>query len=492
MKKLDRLVLESYIGPFLITLPVIIFIFLVQTILKYIDELVGKDIGFVTFLELIFYFSLNLFPVCLPLAILLGSLIAFGNMGEHNELTAIKSSGISLVRIFRPVFILVLFLTVFVFWFNDKIVPLANLKAYSLLYDLRHKKPALDIKEGTFYNGLPGYSIKVSKKYPDDKSLKGLIIYNHAENRGNIQVIVADSGQMYTFHNNKYLAIELFKGYDYSEQIDQTSNTLHPRKFVRSNFLKSKICFNLTSFDLKKTEEGLFRNNRIMRNITELDKDIDSMKTLVDSVTTTSKVGYKSLYFFANTKEFIAKKVISVPSDSFNIDSLFKANSSSPIKLSILNKAANQARTIKAYTSSQNDRIAWIKREKKVFMIALQQKFTQAIVCILFFMIGAPLGAIIKKGGLGVPMIICIIFFVIFYIITMTSEKWVKETENSSVYLAIWSPLLVLLPFGLFFLRQARNDSKVFDTDIYLVFWGKLIKFFKEKTNKRTKNQLIT
>ncbi len=480
MKKLDRLVLGAYFGPFMITLPVIIFIFLVQTILKYIDELVGKDIGFASFLELIFYFSLNLIPVAMPLAILLGSLIAFGNMGEHNELTAIKSSGISLIRIFRPVFILVLGLTVFVFWFNDKIVPKVNLKAYSLLYDLRHKKPAMDIKEGAFYNGIPGYSIKASKKYPDGKSLKGLIIYNHTESRGNIQVIVADSGKMETVFDGKYLTIELFKGYDYSEQIDNESNTLHPRKFIRTNFAKSKIVFNLTSFALKKTDQDLFKGNRIMRDRNQLAKDIDSMDVVIDSMVVTFQKGTSSLYLYNDLKDKIEYDSSIVYPNTFNISTTLKKHSKKE-RQEVLNLAVNYARTMKAYVSGQNERIVWLKREKKIFEIALHQKYTNALVCILFFIIGAPLGAIIKKGGLGVPMIICIIFFVIYYIITMSTEKWVKENDNSVVYLAIWSPLLILLPFGIFFLRQAKNDSKVFDTDIYRVFFDKVGNFIKKR-----------
>jgi len=483
MKQLDRLVLKAYIGPFLITLPVIIFIFLVQTILKYIDELVGKDIGFVNFLELIFYFSLNLFPVCLPLAILLGSLIAFGNLGEHNELTAIKSAGISLVRIIRPVFILVAFLTVFVLWFNDKMVPKINLKAYSLLYDIRHKKPALDIKEGTFYQGLTGYSIKVAKKYPDGKSLKGIIIYNHNENRGNTQVIVADSGQMYSFNNNKYLAIEMLNGSDYSEKIDHSSNPLHPQKFVRTDFQKSKICFDLSSFDMKKTEKSLFKGNKMMKDIQELDKDIDSLKLHRDSILQATQNGMVSMYVFYFQKGGASDKVVS---DSI-INTLFHTQNED-VKLMILNRAANQARNVKSYINSQADRTTWLKRERKVLQISLQQKFIQALICLVFFIIGAPLGAIIKKGGLGVPMIVCIIFFVIYYIISMTSEKWVKETENSVVYVAIWFPIIILLPFGLFFLRQAKNDSKVFDTDIYMIYWDKLKSKFTPKL-KITENQ---
>ncbi|HVD98783.1 MAG TPA: LptF/LptG family permease [Cytophagaceae bacterium] len=479
MKKLDRLVLGAYIGPFLVTLPVIVFIFLVQFILKYIDELVGKDIGFGPFLELIFYFSLNLLPSCLPLAILLGSLIAFGNMGEHNELTAIKSSGISLIRIFRPVLVLVMGLTVFIFWFNNDMVPKINLKAYSLLYDLRHKKPALDLKEGGFYNGLPGYSIKVSKKYPDGKSLKGLIIYNHSENRGNIQVIIADSGQMYTFHNEKYLAMELFNGHDYTEQIDNTSNVLNPRKFIRTDFYKSKIVFNLTSFDLKKTEEGLFKGNKIMRTIKELSKDIDSLGFLADSMKTITRNGTSAMYFFSGRKLNLEHRFSAAASDTFLIDTLFK-HLPDDQKAKTLNIAANHARNLKAYVHSQADHLNWIKREIKGYRVALNQKFTQSLICLLFFIIGAPLGAIIKKGGLGVPMIICIIFFVIYYIISMTTEKWVKENDTDSPGLIIWSSLFIMLPFGLFFLRQARNDSKVFDTDIYAIYWSRLKDFLSK------------
>lgn len=480
MKKLDRLVLGAYVGPFLITLPVIVFIFLVQFILKYIDELVGKDIGFGPFLELVIYFGLNLLPTCLPLAILLGSLIAFGNMGEHNELTAIKSSGISLVRIFRPIALLVLGLTFFIFWFNNVMVPKINLKAYSLLYDLRHKKPALDLKEGGFYNGLPGYSIKVSKKYPDGKSLKGLIIYNHSENRGNIQMIIADSGQMYTFHHDKYLALELYNGHDYSEQIDNTSNTLHPRRFIRTDFIKSKIAFNLTSFDLKKTEEGLFKGNRIMRNIKELSKDIDSLHILLDSTNIISREGTEGLYYFSGAKGYRPIAGSIAHPDTFTIRRLFEGQSTDQ-KIKTLNIAANHARNVKAYVHSQADRIEWITHEKKQFEIAFHQKFTHSLICLLFFIIGAPLGAIIKKGGLGVPMIICIIFFVIYYIISMTTEKWVKENETDNLAFIIWSPLFILLPFGLFFLRQARNDSKVFDTDLYAVYWSRFKSFLQKK-----------
>src|SRR6478735_8337192 len=212
MKRLDKLILGAFFGPFFLTFTVTLFIFLTQYLLRYLDDFLGKDLGFAVFFELIFYFSMNMVPNSLPLAILISTLMTFGNLGQHHELTAIKASGISLVRALTPIFLVVVGISIGLFYFNNVIVPKANLRAYSLLYDIRQKKPALNIKEGSFYNGLPGFSVKVTKKFPDGRSLKGVMIYNHTEGRGNTDVIVADSGYMYTFFDDKYLALELFHG----------------------------------------------------------------------------------------------------------------------------------------------------------------------------------------------------------------------------------------------------------------------------------------
>ena len=484
MKKLDKFILQAFLGPFLVALPVVVFIFLVQTILKYVDELVGKDIGFDVFAELVFYFSLSLFPICLPLGVLLGSLIAFGNLGEHNELTAIKSSGISLLRLFLPVFIFIIGLTFFAFWFNNEVVPKVNLKAYSLLYDLRHKKPALDIKEGTFYNGLPGYSVKVAKKFPDGITLKGIIIYSHAENRGNTDVILADSGKMYTFNEERYLALDLYDGCNYSEQIDNTSNTLFPRKYIKTKFKKSRMVFDLASFELKNTEEGLFKTNKIMRNTREMLKDIDSLGRLEDSTSKELVKGVKGFFTYGFIPDSLHKEKVSSAPDTIRLDSLFKV--SADIKNSILSRSVNQARTVKSYLGYQRERIGWLAKEQKVFEIARQQKYIQSVVCLLFFIIGAPLGAIIKKGGIGIPMIVCVTFFVIYYVISMVTEKWVRESESDiNLMFAIWSPLYILLPIGLFFLRQARNDSRIFESDVYIMYFNQVKSWFSKGNSKK-------
>jgi lipopolysaccharide export system permease protein len=224
-----------------------------QTILKYIDELVGKGLSYLDYAELMMYFSMNILPVALPLAILLSSLMTFGNLGQFNELTAVKSSGISLLRVMVPIAIWVMGCTVGLFFFNNYVVPQANLKAFSLLYDLRQKKPSLDLKPGVFYNGIPGYSIKVVQKFDNDTSIKGVIIYDHTQGRGNTDVILADSGAMYLFNNKQYLALELFHGNSYSEFKSEGSGGgyIMPQEFMRNSFDKTQIIFDLASFDLR-------------------------------------------------------------------------------------------------------------------------------------------------------------------------------------------------------------------------------------------------
>ena len=225
MKKIDKLVLDAFIGPFLITFFVVVFILLNINMLKYFDDIIGKGLDTLILGQLFFYFGIFTVPTAMPLAVLLSSLIAFGNLGEHFELTAIKSAGISLVRILLPIFLFVLVLTVIAFYANNNLVPKAALEAYSLLYDIKQKKPALDLREGAFYNGIDDISIKVDKKFPDDEAaLKGVIVYDHRDNDGNKKVMVADSGRMYTVLNERYLKFELFNGYEYREGVRTKRN----------------------------------------------------------------------------------------------------------------------------------------------------------------------------------------------------------------------------------------------------------------------------
>ena len=280
MRKIDKLILNSFVGPFILTFLVVVFILLLQHMLKYFDDIIGKDLGWDVVGTLLFYFAIFMTPLALPLAILLSSLITFGNLSEHFEITAIKSLGISLTRSLFPIFFMVIMLTIFAFYVNNTWVPKAALEAYSLLYDIKQKKPALDLQEGSFYGGIPDISIKVNKKFPDGASLKGVIIYDHRGRQGNKQVTIADSGRMYTILNDQYLKLELYHGYEYSEGSDAknlgTSDAAQ-ESLRKTRFEKMEIVFDLSSFGLARTDKRWFQGNRIMRSVFQLDGDMDSL-----------------------------------------------------------------------------------------------------------------------------------------------------------------------------------------------------------------------
>lgn len=457
------------------TVAVITFIFLTQMILSYLGELVGKGLTILDFAELISYFCINIFPITFPLGMLLASIITYGGLGEFNELTVIKSSGISLIRILLPVFFFAVFLSVFMIWFNDKVIPFANLKAYSLLYDLRQKKPSLDLKDGVFYEGLPGYSIRISGKSEDGEILKNIMIYDHSKGKGNTDVILADSAKMYMAMNNRYLMLELFNGASYNEHQSETSNPLNPREFIRNKFIKSKMVFSLASFDLNRTKEELFAGNRLMKNSNQLSIGIDSLAK--DQVLVKEQVmkSSQSYYYYLFNEDTLAKKQPVYKKGEVTIATLSKKEQKDMVWL----KASQSARSIKAYSEGQEDRIKEVKKEENLYKVTLYQKYTQAIACLILFLIGAPLGAIIKKGGLGVPVLVSICFFILYYVFSMVGEKWTREGVVEGVW-GMWLGNICMLPVGLFFLRQAKNDSKIFDADIYFVFWYKIKATFSQ------------
>ena len=464
MKKLDKLILKSFLGPFVLTFAVVEFILLTQYMLKYLDDLVGKDLGSQVIIQLLGYFSLNMVPVALPLAVLLSSLMTFGNLGEHHELTAIKTSGISLLRILRPVFFVAILLSIGAFFFNEKIVPKANLKAYSLLWDIRQKKPSLDIREKIFYNGIPGYSIKVDKKFDDGSTLKGVMIYDHSEANGNTNVILADSGRMYTKYNDQFLALDLFNGQLFAEGAQQGSMSATSNNgagFFRQRFITNKLLFNLSSFDLDRTREELFKGSKMMLNIKELKHVTDSLRNQLNKEKQTTATQISPYYTFLpvdSTKRVAKPKIAKVSKRKLE-----------PISREIFSAAANKARNIRSFTTTTADKRKVIYREANNYEIEIFMKYTQSAACLIMFLIGAPLGAIIKKGGLGMPVIISIVFFIIFYVLTILGEKWGRE-GLVIVPAGMWAANSILLPIGLFFLYQARNDSNLLEID----FWRKL------------------
>lgn len=570
MKKIDKLVFGSFIGPFLLTFIVIDFILLLVTLLKYFDEIMGKGLGFSVFAELIYYFSVTSSPDAFPLAILLSSIMTFGNLGEHSELTAVKSSGISLVRALVPIFFFVLLLTGFTFYSNTQLVPKTNLKTYSLLWDMRTKKPAIDIKEGVFYTGIPNYSIKVNEKIGDEQ-LKDIIIYDHTKSKrqgnsqGNRHVILADSGRMYSFMNQRFLALELFRGTKYEEiRTDNYKDRSTGGQFVRDKFSSSRMYFDLSSFDMNNTDENLFRTSRLVQTRAQLAQGVDSMQLNIhekeesmfnlvrntftyhyvkdvptpdeitipkayynslrearrqnkikgldtvsmaaeDSANQTREVNIRPVILIDDDKGTLdinegalieagmdvkKENVVVTPISTFeeNIESYFSyyevsdsTNTKEITKVSnALSYGISRSRSASSLLNSRVTSLESVKREQRKYTVTRNQQMARSLACMLMFLIGAPIGAIIKKGGLGLPVIVSVVFFLIYYILNTIGAKWgVAGVVNPAV--AVWISNATLLPFGLFFLRQARNDASLFETDFYVNALEKIKSFFKKR-----------
>lgn len=569
MKKLDKLILSSFIGPFIITFLVVVFILLNVKMLNYFDDIFGKDLGGDVIGQLLFYFAIFMTPIAMPLAVLLSSLIAFGNLGEHFELTAIKSAGISLVRTLVPIFIFVLGLTVIAFYVNNNLVPKAALEAYSLLYDIRQKKPALDLREGSFYDGIPNMNIRVNKKFPDGVTLKDIIIYDHRKQDGNKDVTIADSGKMYTIMDEQYLKLELFDGYKYSEgssseqEMSGRKRNTRNETLSRSKFAKTQVVFDLSSFALERTDKKWFQGNRIMRNLSELDTDIDSIDIKVKDETLNYYVNHLNFFSYYNRRDSLilplelheykikrdsivssqymspvvdsssfveqmkpvavdkddsvtvdttnrvelaespvkVKPLIrarkdgnrkvnrvreSIPKDMDKIETPGKVTRTNPTNLdsifnipvtkTILDNAANKARSVKSQLVGSRSTIDDYLTDRRVFLIQWHKILASSLACIAMFLIGAPLGAIIKKGGLGVPFLVSILFFIVYYLLTMTGEKWAKQ-GTISVQAGVWAADVILLVIGLLFLRQARLDARLFEADFYNVVFDKFRKW---------------
>lgn len=521
MKKIDKLIISSFVAPFIMTLLVVVFILLMKQMLLYFDDIIGKGLSWGDLGTLLFYMSLTLMPSALPLAVLMASLITFGNLGEHFELTAIKSLGISLTRALLPLFITVVFITIGAFFSNNYLVPKASLEAYSLLWDIKQKKPALDIRPGTFYNGIPDISIKVNQKFKDGITLKGVIIYDHRNKVGNKDVTVADSGKMYTILNDQYLKLELFNGYNYAESsgtgTDETGRATMDESFRKSKFSKTEMVLDLSSFGMQRTDTKWFKGNRIMRNVAELDYDMDSVSNLMMS----QKVGLyanqtnffshhfkrdslplpKELKQFKKRNDSIAAATsasnasgitnyaqpyvsgmyapkLLVPSnitekEQHISDSLFALKTT---KMEVAN-ALNRARMVKSQLQTYNANTDSQKHEYTVFWIQWHKILASSIACLSMFLIGAPLGSIIKKGGLGVPVLVSILFFILYYVLDLLGTKWARQ-YTISVHTGVWMANVILFGIGLIFLRQARVDARLFDADFYNVALDKLKKRF--------------
>ncbi|GGM91546.1 membrane protein [Dyadobacter beijingensis] len=496
MKKLDKLILTSFWGPFVITMSVVVFVFLMRIMIFYIDDFVSKDLNVIDYAQLFFFFSLITVPTALPLAMLLSSLMAFGNLGEFFELTAIKSAGISVVRAMAPMFVVAVCISIFSFYFNDRVSPWANLKGYSLLYDIKTTKATLKIKEGIFYNDLPGYSIKVDEKLDNGKMI-GMVIYKHNSRSyelGNTEIILADSGRMYSINENRYLVIELYNGTRYTDEqgsgssrpvyISTPTGTPTPfSNFNRQSFRHYRLTESLASFGMKRTDEGQFKYHEFMKNISDLTHTADSLRTSYQE-TQKNLVAGSQQYYSYNYREGTDKTIKS----GKWIDSLLVKPVSDSLKKEILANTKSASNSMLGYINQQQDYLQLKLKDASKYELEKHHKYTQALSCLIMFLIGAPLGAIIKKGGFGVPVLVSILFFILLYVLTNQGDKWVKE-GLVAVPVGAWLANTLLFLTGMYFIDRARSDSRLFEKDVYQMFFRRI----KSKWASRFgKTELIT
>ncbi len=437
------------------------FILLMLFLFKYIDDLIGKGFEWYVILELLVYASATNVAMALPLAILLSSIMTFGSLGENYELVAIKSAGISLQKAMMPLIIVVGMLSLAAFLFSDYWLPKANLKMGSLLYDVRNQKAAFLINEGIFNTSIPGYAIRVQKKDPD-QTLHDVLIYERNTSSGNINVLMAKEGQMFTTDDDQLLVLKLKNGKRY-EETPGSAGTYNPRqRFMRTEFKETEQRFDLSGFQMKRTDEELFKSNYAMMNIRQLKFYLDSFNVKGDS---NLRSAYTDLAQIARVYRLdtLNKKTPAKPMKAYKdvLDLIPKDR-----KVQSLQTAKDQIRSVKDVLNRKQ--LYEMDNEVRLrgFLIELNRKFTMAVSCLVLFFIGAPLGAIIRKGGLGLPVVMSVLFFLIYHIISTIGEKSVKE-GSLSPFLGMWVAIICLSPLGIFLTYKATVDSVLFDLDIY-------------------------
>jgi len=479
VKKVDTFLLKSFIGPLILTFFIVLIILILQFLWMYVDELAGKGLDLKIVSELLYHFAMTFVPTALPLAILLASLMTFGNMGEFSELSALKASGIPLQRIMLPLMVLIAFIAVISFYFSNNVLPYSTAKARTLLYDIRRKKPDINIQAGTFYNGVPDFSIKITTKEPETNRLNNLIIYDHRDKRGNTSVILADSGYMKTTPDGTGLIMILYNGYSFNE-IEEKNIAQASRKFPsRKDYFKEQtIVISLTGFDLERSEEGLFKSNSAMLNISQLTFFIDSLNMRHNERISNQFNEFNSSRIYTQKKSLNRMSNLAGKSDTINEISLFETRAafdslSASDRSIVLSRAISSLKDANSYLSERNETIRWEIKAIKKYEVEWNRKLTMSFACLVFFFIGAPLGAIIRKGGLGTPSVISIFFFVIYYVISISGQKLAEE-DVVGTFAGMWASSYILLPIGIFLTYKATTDSVIMNIDTYLAFLKKI------------------
>ncbi|QEC77784.1 LptF/LptG family permease [Mucilaginibacter ginsenosidivorax] len=468
MKKIHLLLLKSFIRPFVSTLFIVMFVLLMLFLFKYIDDLIGKGFAWYIILELMMYNSATNVAMALPLSVLLSTIMTYGALGENYELVAIKAAGISLRRAMYPMIIVVSVLSIAAFFFSDYMLPIANLKYYSLLYDARKQKSADLLPEMIFSSSFPGYTIRVTKKDPDGQRLYGIIIYKKNDETNNTEVTMAREGTMFRTMGDKYLVLKLKEGVNYVESKSDGANYDLRQRFTRFRFKEMEQKFSLDGFKISRTDENEFKSASQMMNLRQLKFFVDSSQKATDAAV---MLNYKLITPYIKYFNLPAKsKVKYIAADKDVLKSMKVAD-----QQMALSSAASEVRSVKDFLKNRADKYSNDASTIRRYDSEVQKKYTLSAACIALFLIGAPLGAIIRKGGLGLPVVISVIFFLIYYIISTIGEKSVKAGNVNTVF-GMWVAIIVLTPIGLFLSYKAATDSVIFDMEAYKRYFNKIFK----------------
>lgn len=468
-KKLDILIIRAFIGPFVATFFITLFVLVMQFFWKYIDDLVGKGLDFMSIVQLTGYVSATMITLALPLAVLISSIMTFGNLGETFELVAIKSAGIPLLRFMRPLIMITAFISLTSFLLSNYIIPVANLKFYTMLYDIRVAKPAFDLKEGIFYNKLPNYAIKVGKKEKDGNGIYDVIIYEN-DYRMQDNIIVAEKGSMKMSADKKYLEFHLQNGWRYQERGSFNSTS---SEFFRIRFKEYTKLFDLSSFEMMKTPDSAFKNQGIMLNIGQLKKFEDSITTLIDH-TLPIRFEKEIIPYLSGAKLIDSGWKNHSVKVSPNIKNYIEQVPDSALQIT-LNRLAEKINMIKSSNDLIYEDFKMKKNFRQSYKIEWHKKFSLAFACLVLFMIGAPLGSIIRKGGLGMPLVVAVIFFLLFHLLNMFGQK-LADSHTLTAFNGMWLSSFVLVPIGAFLTYKAMRDSQLFNQEFYFRFFKKIKK----------------
>lgn len=521
VKKIDIYLAKSFVGPFIAAFFIAIFVLVMQFLWNFIDDIIGKGVSTFEIMELVFYKSLSLFPLALPIGVLLASVMVFGNLSEKYELSSLKSAGVSLLRVMVPVAVLGLMTAYFSLYCSNTLIPLSNLKFYSRLYVIRNQKPALSLEEGVFNDDFKGFTIRIGKKDQDNRRIYDVLIYDQTSStRRKLNMISAKRGEMYVTDDQQDFVIKLYDGFQYQE-IDKTAaNQKYP--FARTRFSEWTKYFDLSEFEMGQTEEEFFKSHHKMKSVQQLAFELDTMKIQHAKVSERGLYSFNGILEEINSKDnkSVTDKVDSLQStqvkrldktvrivtkkdakgDSIGVTKVpvARTRSSAPLlkvldtlpesaewatvmgafskstQLQFITQATSRIKSMRSNNKRLITRLKMLRVRRAEYIYELNFKYSIAAICVIFLFIGAPMGAIVRKGGYGYPLLVAIIFFTLFIVMTLFFDKLAGAMDINPV-LGAWAPCLIMLPISGFLTFKALTDTKMLDVGRVFKVIGKLL-----------------